>query len=165
MIRQRLWLLILFLFVLLAFGVFEAKAQTGIVPSQVRLSANPFSELTGAAYVNVIIGGSFYRVRFGPEFVFALENGEVVVRPVVAAPPAAKPVFETLSIPSAPSNSSTLSLGAAGIDPKTIRYFRNGILQTENFDFSFDPLTGGLTLAEGATIQAGDTVTVFWLKP
>lgn len=165
MIRQRFWLLIFFLFVLLAFGVFEAKAQTGITPGQIRLAANPFSELTGAAYVNVIISGSFYRVRFGPEFVFALENGEAVVRPVISAPPAPKPVFETLSIPAALTPTSTLSLGAAGIDPKTIRYFRNGILQTENFDFAFDAGTGGLTLAVDSTVQTGDTVTIFWLKP
>lgn len=165
MIRHRLWLLIAFLFFLIIAGVFEAKAQTGIVPSQVRLSANPFAGLIEPARANIVIGNDFYRVRFGPEFVFALENGEVVLRVAVQTPAAPKPVFETLSIPSAPAPRSTLSLSTAGIDPKTIRYFRNGILQTENVDFSFDVNTGGITLAAGATIQTGDTVTVFWLKP
>ena len=140
-----------------------ALAQTGITPGQVKTETPPEDVTVGTKRATLIIDGKFYLLRLGPSFVFTLDNGELVMDVVQPTMPAPKVINRFYQVVTA-ATATSITLGVAGsqqVDPATVRYFRNGLLQSET-DFTLNAATGVLTLTAAYPARAGDIIVVYW---
>jgi len=165
MIRQRI-LLLLFLAGLLIAAAFFGKAQaqtTGITPQQLQIQPPPFDVQTGIKRATLIIDGRFYQVRLGAGFVFNSSGSEIVMD--IVAPAAAFPTFQTFSQVLTANDTATLTFTSGPLIPTSLRFYRNGILQTQGVDFDLAAGTGTITMRAGIQLRKDDVITAFWLVP
>ena len=167
MIRQRMFLLMIFIGLAMMAGFCQpAGAQTtGITPEQLQIQSVPFDVQTGIRRATLIIGGRFYQVRLGPSFVFTASGGEIVMDIAATTPAPTTPTFQTFSQVLTADETSTLTFSAGPIVVSSLRFYRNGILQTQGVDFDLAAGTGTITMRGTARLRRDDVVTAFWLVP
>lgn len=167
MIRQRMFLLLFFVGLAMLAGFCEtAHGQTtGITPEQLQIQPPPFDVQTGVKRATLIIDGRFYQVRLGPAFVFTSSNGEIIMDIVATAPPPSPPAFQTFSQVMTANETTTLTFSAGPILVPSLRFYRNGILQTQGVDFDLTAGTGIITMRGNIKLKKDDVITAFWLLP
>lgn len=132
-------------------------AQTGIQLDQLKSEPVPYEITTGTKSAFLVIGGKLYQVNLGSSFKFTLENGVVTVNaPTIAPPPMEFKKFIKII-----TGTTQIDLQSLNVDPLSVRYYRNGLMQSEE-DFTFDPVTGIITLKPLSEAAPGDSVLVFW---
>lgn len=165
MLRQRMFLLLVFVGLAMLAGFCNpAHAQTtGITPAQLQIQSVPFDVQNGIKRATLVIDGRFYQVRLGPAFVFSSSGGEIIMDIVTSAP--AIPAFQTFSQVLTVDDITTLTFTAGPILVPSLRFHRNGILQTLGVDFDLNAGTGVITMRGNIKLKKDDVVTAFWLVP
>ena len=168
MIRQRMFLLLFFvgLAIMAGFCSPAYSQTTGITPEQLQIQPPPFDVQVGTKRATLIIDNRFYQIRLGPSFVFTLDGQGEIVMDITAPPPApTTPVFQTFSQVLTANETTTLTFTAGPISVPSLRFYRNGILQTNGVDFDLTAGTGIVTMRAGVKLKKNDVITAFWLVP